>query len=44
MLSRSALGLLFHLNFDLGFAGEMTVAVILTVLQIRLMSYKEVSQ
>jgi predicted RNA-binding Zn-ribbon protein involved in translation (DUF1610 family) len=43
MLTRSVLGLAFHINFDLGFVREMTIAVILVVLQFLFMSYKEVS-
>lgn len=39
---RAVLGLVFHVHFDLGFVGEMTVAVLLVVLQIRLISYEEV--
>lgn len=42
MLIRSVLGLAFHVHFDLGFVGEMTIAVILVVLQFRFMSYKDV--
>lgn len=41
LLSRSALGLLFHLRFDLGGAGEIMVLSILAVLQIRCISYRE---
>jgi hypothetical protein len=42
LFARAALGLLFHVHFDLGFIGEMTVAVILVALQFRFISYKEV--
>lgn len=40
LLVRSVLGLVFNVHFDLGFVGEMTVAVLLLVLQFRLISYK----
>ena len=41
-VSRSTLGLLFHIRFDLGFWGEIAVLVALAFLQIGLISYKEV--
>lgn len=41
LLTRSVLGLLFNIRFDLGFMGEITVAVILVALQLRFISYKK---
>lgn len=42
LFGRATLGMLFHLRFDAGFVGETAIAIILCVLQIRLMAYEEV--
>ncbi|QJD99553.1 hypothetical protein HH212_05545 [Massilia forsythiae] len=42
LFGRATLGMFFHLRFDAGFVGETAIAIILCVLQIRLMAYEEV--
>lgn len=41
-MSRSLMGLLFHIHIDLDIFWEMTIVLILAFLQIRLSTYEEV--
>jgi len=42
LMSRSLMGLLFHIHIDLDVFWEMTIVLILAFLQIRLSTYEEV--